>query len=179
MKKEIQIQKANRLINHGPVVLVSLLANEKPNILSVAWNMPVSHKPMCIAIASGHSNYSTNCIKETGEFVINVPDKDLKKQVIECGTTSGKDIDKFQEFILTQFPSTNIKAPGVEECIGHIECKVDKAYEYGDHYIFIAKVVYACVDKDKWDFENDIWLPDKANTLHHLGGSFFSVTREI
>lgn len=179
MKKEVPIGKANRLINHGPVVLISLLYNEKPNIFTVAWNMPISHSPMSLAIACGNSNYSTEGIKESCEFVINIPDLSLKEKVIQCGKSSGRDKDKFSEFNLTPLDSQKIKAFGIQECIGHMECIVSKTIEHTDHTIFLAKVVCAVVDEDKWNFQENIWQIDKAEILHHLGGPNFGITKSV
>jgi len=179
MKKEISVNKANRLINDGPVALVSLLYKHKPNIFTVAWNMPVSSQPLCVAIACGFKNYSTTGIKESCEFVINIPDQKLKEEVIGCGSVSGRDTDKFQKFNLNTLPSKTVHAPGIKECIGHLECIVSKSVDHIDHTIFIAKVVSAQVDEDKWDFENNVWIPERSLSLHHLGGKFFSVTQKI
>ncbi len=176
MKKDISISKANRLINHGPVVLVSTLYKGRANIFTVAWNMPVSHSPLCIAIASGNSNFSTKIINETGEFVINVPDISLKEKVIGCGSVSGENVEKFKRFELTPLKSKKINAPGIKECIGHLECKLEKSVNFYDHTIFIAKVVAAYADEEKWDFKENVWKAEKAQILHHLGGPYFVVT---
>jgi len=42
---ELPVERANRLINHGPIVLVTSKYREKANIMTAAWCMPASHKP--------------------------------------------------------------------------------------------------------------------------------------
>lgn len=173
MKKEISVNKANRLINNGPLVLVSTQYNGKTNIFTVAWNMPVTHTPVSVAISSGYPNYSTRIIEETGEFVINIPDKFIKDKVINCGKVHGNEIDKFKEFNLTPSQSRLIKTPGVEECIGHLECRVEQVINLSDHKLFIAKVLFASVEESKWNFQENVWNLTEANLLHHLGGPYF------
>ncbi|HEC92468.1 MAG TPA: flavin reductase family protein [Candidatus Atribacteria bacterium] len=178
-KKDIPLNNANRLINAGAVVLVSTLYKDRPNVFTVAWNMPVSHSPICVAIASGKSNYSTKIIEETKEFVINIPDASMKEEVINCGSVSGENVEKFKRFELTPLKSKKIKAPGIKECIGHLECTLEKFVDIYDHIVFIAKVVAAYVDEDKWDFDDNVWIPEKAEVIQHLGGKYFAKIKEI
>lgn len=176
MKKKISPSSTNRLINHGPIILVSTLYKNKPNLFPVAWNMPVSHNPPLIAIAVGKSNYSFEAIHKTGLFVINIPDKSIVKKVFKAGTMSGRNCDKFE---ILQFTASNariIKSVIVEECIAHIECEVIEEYVKGDHSIFIGKAASAYADKNL--FNHGIYQTDSANTIHHLGGNNFCVSGE-
>ncbi|MBN1899420.1 MAG: flavin reductase family protein [Spirochaetes bacterium] len=179
MKKEIPLDKANRIINNGPVVMVSTVYKKKPNIFSVAWSMPVSHSPSCVAISSGLSNFSTRIIKETKEFVINVPDVSLKEKVIGCGSVPGDNVDKFKRFELTPVKSKKVKAPAIQECIGHLECRVHRSLAIFDHIVFVGRVMAAYVDRDKWDFNGNIWRLERCQILHHMGGEFFSTIGSI
>jgi flavin reductase (DIM6/NTAB) family NADH-FMN oxidoreductase RutF len=63
-------------------------------------------------------------IEEAGDFTVNVVPPQLKELVQYCGTTSGRDHDKFREKGLTAIPSSKIKAPLIKECILHYECKI-------------------------------------------------------
>ncbi len=171
-KKEIALSRANRIVNHGPVVLVTCKGT-KANIFTVAWVTPVSHEPPLVGISSDKENYSTEIIKTTGYFTINVPDINLKEAVIKCGTLTGKTCDKFKEAGITPLPGKKIDVPAIEECIGHIECKVINSIEAGDHIFFIGEAVSVYVDPDKFDFKNNVWIPQKACIIHHFGGNIF------
>jgi flavin reductase (DIM6/NTAB) family NADH-FMN oxidoreductase RutF len=173
MKEEIPISKANRLINHGSVILVTSHFEGKSNIITLAWQMPVSHSPMLAAISIAKTHYSHEMIKNSGEFVINVPNLDLLSQVHYCGSISGRKADKFEQSKLTPVPAQRVKPPLISECIGHIECKVQNVYPAGDHSIFIGKVLAASVEPGLFD---GFWKPDdpKAKTLHHLGGNLYT-----
>jgi len=37
---------------------------------------------------------------------------------------SGKDIDKFKKYGLTELLAEKVEAPLIKECIAHLECKV-------------------------------------------------------
>ncbi|MEW6606754.1 MAG: flavin reductase family protein [bacterium] len=172
-KKEVSPVYANRLINSGCVVLVTSISKEgKPNILTVAWQMPVSHQPPLCAISVAKSHFSHQLIESTREFSINIPNISLLNQVKFCGTTSGKNIDKFKESGLTALPSRIVKPPLIKECPGHLECEVLEMYPGGDHTIFIGKIVSACANEDL--FDGAFWRIEKTNFIYHFGGTSFA-----
>ena len=170
--KNIPITNANRLINHGPTVLITTKFGEKMNVMTAAWQMPVSFKPMLIAISIGHERFSHKLILESREFVVNIPHLGIIKEVFCCGTHSGKDTDKFKVCKLTPLKAQKVSAPLIKECIGNIECKLHSYHEAGDHTIFIGEVVAASVKEGIFDGYLRVDL-DQAKTLHHLGGKVF------
>jgi flavin reductase (DIM6/NTAB) family NADH-FMN oxidoreductase RutF len=170
--KSIPITNANRLINHGPTVLITSGLGEKINVMTAAWQMPVSFKPMLVAIAIGHGRFSHEIILESCEFIINIPHLKMVKEVLCCGTHSGRDTDKFKVCRLTPVKAQKVGAPLIKECIGNIECKLYSQHKAGDHTIFVGEVVAASV---KGGIFNDYLKVDldEAKTLHHLGGKVF------
>jgi flavin reductase (DIM6/NTAB) family NADH-FMN oxidoreductase RutF len=129
-----------------------------------------------IAIVVSDENYSFKAIQHSGEFAVNIPNKKLVKQVVQCGSVSGEDTDKFACFALTPVRARKIRAPLVKECIGHLECKLiggerRLAKKYN---MFIARVIYARAERGcfrtRWDMARE-----EAHTLHHLGGNVFAV----
>lgn len=170
--KNIPITNANRLINHGPTVLITSRLGEKINVMTVAWQMPVSFKPMLVAVAIGHERFSHKLILESREFAINIPHLEMLKDVLCCGTQSGKDIDKFKVCRLTTMKAQKVGAPLIKECIGNIECRLYCTYETGDHTIFVGQVVAASVKEGIFDGYLRVDL-DEAKTIHHLGGKVF------
>jgi flavin reductase (DIM6/NTAB) family NADH-FMN oxidoreductase RutF len=70
------------------------------------------------------ANYSFRSLYTTKECVIAIPGVDLATKVVEIGNCSGKDVDKFEKFGLTQVPAQEVAAPMIGECLYNIECKV-------------------------------------------------------
>lgn len=174
MKTKIPLNKTNRLLNHGPLIMVSSFYKGRPNVCTVAWNMPVDFDPPKVACVIGEDNYTFECVKKTKEFVINIPPRSLLKKAIQCGSVSGRDTDKFKKFNLTPMPAAKVKAPLIKECVAHLECRLlrdDLADEYN---MFMAKVLCAWVEKSL--FRNNRLLVEKpgAKTIHHLGARFFT-----
>ena len=178
LKKEIPLSRANRIINHGPVVFVtSQVGEERPNIVTVAWSMPVTQKPPLVAISLGKSRYSHRLISEGKAFVVNVPTSAMAPAIMFCGKVSGKAADKFLEARLTAVPAKEVVPPLIDECIGHLECQVEQCVDVGDHSLFIGRVVVAWVEEDLFD---ETWKTDRerGEGIHHLGGNVFSVSKE-
>ena len=179
MKKEIPLSRAHRIVNHGPVVLVTTqVENGSPNIMAVAWIAPVSQVPPLVAISVGNGHYSHRLVSESGEFVVNVPSSSMASKVMVCGKVSGRDIDKFKKARLTPIPAKEVGPPLVEECIGHLECRLDHEVRVGDHTLFIGRVVKAWVEEGLF---KETWRIDKegGKALHHLGGNVFAVSGEM
>jgi flavin reductase (DIM6/NTAB) family NADH-FMN oxidoreductase RutF len=143
LKVDIDSKKANRIINHGPVVLVTSGGSRNPNILTIAWSMPVSKDPPYVAVSIGDTRYSHKLIVEKNEFVICVPPASLIDQVWRCGKTTGATADKFKDTGLHPAPSMKVETPGIQECIANLECRVVDRVSAGDHTVFIGEVVRA------------------------------------
>ncbi|MBD3285551.1 flavin reductase family protein [candidate division WOR-3 bacterium] len=130
--------------------------SDKANIIPLSFVMPVSRQPPLIAIAVGRTAYSLELILQTGEFVVNVPARDLEKAVYYCGYNSGRDIDKFTETGLTPEPARSIRPPIISECAAHMECKVVNEIETGDKYTFIGEVIEAYADEEIAEGKRDL-----------------------
>ena len=117
------------------------------NIISVSFCMPVSKEPPSIACAIGRNALSYSLIEKCNEFAINVPPKELKKEIYYCGFHSGRDVDKFKETGLTACPAKKVKAPIINECVAHMECVVYQKIMTGDKALFIGEILEAYADE--------------------------------
>jgi len=144
------------------VLVTSVDAMGKPNIITMGWSMFCSGDPPMVAISVGKTRYSHKLIFQTKEFVYTFPGEDLEKEMLYCGTHSGRDVDKFKETGLTAVEAKFVKPPLIEECIANFECQVVGEYDAGDHTIFVGKIVAT-------------WISEKARDkkrLFNLGTKF-------
>ena len=132
---------AGTLLAPVPVVLVSCGSMEQPNVLTVAWTGILSSDPPKTYVSVRPSRFSYALIKESGEFVINLPSSYLIRIVDFCGVKSGRDIQKFEVCNLTVSPSAKVSAPSVAECPVSLECRVTDILPLGSHDMFIADVL--------------------------------------
>lgn len=172
MKVEIPISWANRLINSGNVIMVSSGYKDRFSIITLAWHCPVSFKPPALAIAVGTGRFSAELIERSGEFIVNIPDWNLREAMLYCGTHSGREVDKFAGAKLTpEQPVKLLKPQKIKECIGAIECSLINRVKVGDHIMFLGEVVYAEVEEGL--FENGVWNTERAQLIYHLGANRF------
>jgi len=172
MKQEVSKYKASRLINCGMVALVSCAYKDKQDVTACGWHMPVSKEPPALAVALYNKHFSTELIRKSQEFVVNICDWSLREKVIFCGSHSGRDIDKFKGAGLTpQRAHSLIKTPVVGESIASVECLLFDIKETGDHFLFFGEVVYAQADSDY--FISGVWDTNKIELILHLGSNVF------
>lgn len=175
MKKvEIPLLRASRLINAGPVVLITSHYKDRTNVMTAAWVTPLSFRPPLVGVAIHPARFTHDLIKKSEQFVINVPGISLLKAVEICGTYSGRDVDKFVKAGITPVDALEVDAPLVEECLGHIECVLVDTYIVGDHTLFVGQVVAASVAEGAFE---KVWTleDEEAKPLHHLGSNFYAL----
>ena len=176
----VETSKAYRLLNHGPVVLISARHNGKQNIMAAAWNMPLDFDPPKITVVIDKSAYTRELIEASGTFAISVPCVAQVDTVRKVGTSSGRDLhdtDKFAQYDLETFPAKVIDAPLLKGCVAWLECKlILEPHNQNTYDLFIAEVVAAYADErvftdGHWHFEGH----DDLRTIHHIaGGAFFA-----
>jgi len=131
-----------------PVVLVSCGDIEKnPNIITIGWTGIICSDPPMVSISIRPHRYSASIIKESREFVINIPTEDMLEKTDMCGVISGKDHDKFKDVGLTPVRASEVKAPLVAECPVNLECIVKDVIPLGAHDLYMAEVVAASADE--------------------------------
>ena len=169
--------KPQTIFSPVPVVMVSCGTMESANIISVAWTGIVNSEPPLVYISIRSTRKSYEIIKETGEFVINIPNENLVWQVDFCGTKSGKNIDKFKEAKLQKEKAKLVKAPLIKECPINLECKVKEIKSLGSHDMFIAEIIN--VNADEEFIDNEKLNYSKMNLLSYMGNKYFVQNKKI
>ena len=169
VKKSLPLSEVYRLLEPGPVVLVSTMKGKQSNVMTMSWHMMVDFEPPIVACIISNRDYTFDIIRKTKECVINIPTVELAKKVVECGNASGKEIDKFKRFGLTPVKAASVKAPLVDECYANLECKVIDTSMVNKYGLFILEVVGAWIDRSY----------KKPKTIHHQGKGTFVVDGEI
>jgi flavin reductase (DIM6/NTAB) family NADH-FMN oxidoreductase RutF len=126
------------------VMITAVDAHGKADICTVgAWSLVNGAPPLygiaiCAKSPGGNyfRRYTTTCIEQTGEFVINVPDQSLAEAWTVCGTvslTKEPQAGKFALAGLTPAPPARVKAPLIAECPISIECRVYETLSLPSH----------------------------------------------
>lgn len=178
MKREVPLQKAKWLVEPGCVVLVTSGTRERANVMTFSWQTPVNTaNPCLVLLCIRQDRYSYELIKRNRELVINIPGENLLEQTHFVGTVTGRTRDKFKESGLTPVPARKVEPPLIEECAGHLECRVVETFCMETHDLLICEVLRAEADDEFFDGR---WIAAKFHTLHYLAGNRYGVIeREV
>jgi flavin reductase (DIM6/NTAB) family NADH-FMN oxidoreductase RutF len=169
-KKTFPLSRVYRLLEPGPVVMVTTARKTRANIMTMSWHTMIDFEPPIVGCVVSNRNFSFGILKATKECVINIPTVSLAEKVIGCGNTSGRTVDKFKAFGLTPMPASHVAAPLIAECYANLECRVVDASMVAKYNFFILEVLKAWIDPSK----------KRPRTIHHLGrGAFMVAGRTI
>jgi flavin reductase (DIM6/NTAB) family NADH-FMN oxidoreductase RutF len=180
VRADVDLPRANRLVNHGPTVLVSARHGARRNVMAAAWSMPVEFEPPRIAVVLDKSTYTRELVLASGALALNLPCAAIVDVAYTVGSVSGRDdaIDKFDRYGIGCFDGPALGLPLVEGCVGWLECRVIREPHAEDAYdTFFCEVVAAQADvrvfaHGRWSFRDD---NAALHTLHHLGAGLFAL----
>lgn len=169
--------KGSAMLNPVPAVLVTSKNKEgKVNVFTIGWIGTACTRPPMITIAIRPERLSYDYIKETGEFVVNLPSKDLVRSVDFCGVKSGRTVDKIKELSFELGKSENVSVPFLDNCPISLECKVKDIIPLGSHDLFLAEVLCVHVEEDLIDINGKIHY-EKANLICYSHGEYFGLSK--
>ena len=152
-----------------PTVLITTVdSTGKPDVATFSFVMPVSMQPKYIAFAVSPRRHTYSNLKEVPEFVLNVADENMLREVWVAGILSGRDTDKFEVLKLEILPSNRVRPPRVAKSPIQLECVVEGMEEYGDHWIVVGRVV-----------EEHIAREEFTPILHYGGRKFYIPGKEL
>ena len=164
-KRPFPLSRVHRLLEPGPVVLVTTARAGKANVMAMSWHTMIDFEPPLVGCVVSDRNHTFGILKATRECAINIPTVELAEKVVACGNASGAKIDKFAAFGLTPMPARQIAAPLVAECYANLECKVVDTRFVAKYCFFVLEVVRACIDP----------AVERPRTIHHQGWGKFMV----
>ncbi len=169
------IFKGSTMLNPVPVVLITSKNKEgKVNVFTVGWIGTACTKPPMITVAIRPERLSYEYIKESGDFVVNLPNSSMVREVDYCGVRSGKQIDKIKDMNFTIENSKDVTSPIISQCSISLECKVKSITPLGSHDLFLAEIVNTHVDNNLIDTDGKIHF-EKADLITYSHGEYFSV----
>jgi flavin reductase (DIM6/NTAB) family NADH-FMN oxidoreductase RutF len=168
-KKSFPLSRVYRLLEPGPVVLVTTSSKGRANVMAMSWYTMMEFEPPLVGCVLSGRNYSFEALTKTRECVLNIPTVDIARKVVKVGNCSGRKVDKFKAFGLTPLPAAEVAPPLVAECYANLECRVADTRMVNKYNFFVLEVVKAWID------------PAQKNprTLHHQGVGSFRVAGEV
>lgn len=173
--QNIPLQWAYRLLNHGPLVLISTTDGEHPNVSTVAWARPCKKDPPRFSLTIGTSHRTYKNLALNGLVGINVPTAELMEQVLYFGRVSGDDEDKIGlQGVPIRQGAELADLPLLDNCAAWLECKLTpESLASGTSQVQVEAVAASC--RTGVLSSEFTWNVESYKTLHHLGGSRFLV----
>ncbi len=174
-----QSWKPGNMLYPVPAVMVSCKKpGEKANIITVAWAGTICSDPAMLSISVRPGRYSYGIIKDTGEFVVNLVNRELTPACDWCGVKSGRDVDKFRERNLHEYVSEYMDTPAIEESPVNLYCKVKESKLLGTHEIFMADVVGVTVD-EKYIENNGRFDMEATDLMAYSHGEYYTLGEKL
>jgi flavin reductase (DIM6/NTAB) family NADH-FMN oxidoreductase RutF len=164
-KRSLPLARVYRLLEPGPVVLLTTARKGRANVMTMSWHTMLEFEPPLVGCVVSNRNFSFENLRMTRECVINIPTVELAAQTVRVGNCSGRTRDKIAAFGLTPVPAARVAAPLIEQCYANLECMVADTRMVEKYNFFVLEVVKAWID------------PARKNprTIHHRGMGVFMV----
>lgn len=167
-KKSFPPARVYGLLEPGPLVLVTTSHKGRSNAMPMSWLTMMEFEPPLVGCVLSGRNHSFAALKATRECAINIPTVELVEQVVACGNSSGREVDKLAAYGLTQRAASVVSAPLIDECYASLECRVVDTRLANKYNFFVLEVCKAWVDRSVKD----------PRTIHHRGWGAFMVAGE-
>ena len=178
----VPLDKAYRLMNHGPTVLVSAAHGGQTNVMAAAWACVLDFMPPKVTVVIDKTTATRGLIEASGQFVLQLPTAAMAALTTGVGTDSARDVpDKLHKHGVPLFQLPGCDVPVVQGCVGWLACKlVPEAHNQQVYDLFIGEVIAAWADQrvfsqGRWHFDA---APRELRTLHHVAGGHYLLPGE-
>ena len=176
----VPLEKAYRLINHGPTVLVSAQHEGVIDVMAAAWACALDFSPPKVTVVLDKITRTRGLVEHSGVFVIQVPTVGQLKLTNDVGSMSLSDTpNKLAHSGVELFSIPGHDLPFVAGCSAWLVCKLlHEPHNQTTYDLFIGEVIGAWADNrifrdGHWHFETA--SPD-LRSLHYIaGGHFYAI----
>ena len=162
------------LLAPTPPVLVSCGSMEHPNAITIAWCGIINSHPPKTYISVRPERYSYDIIKNSGEFIIHLPTKEMVKAIDYCGVRSGRDENKLEKCGLTTYAVEGFDCPAIEQFPIALTCKVTDIVPLGCHDMFMADITGVLVDESMLDDAGKLCM-ERAGIIAYAHGQYYEL----
>jgi flavin reductase (DIM6/NTAB) family NADH-FMN oxidoreductase RutF len=133
-------QSTDGVSNAAPMSFFNVFAQTPPLLILGLQSRP-----------SGEHKDTTRNILDTGEFVVNLVDESIARQMVVCSIEFPPEVDEVSVAGLTTRPSVTVRPSWIAEAPVAFECRLERVIEYPGRSIVFGEVGYmhvrdACID---------------------------------
>ena len=179
--KAVPLEKAYRLLNHGPTVLVSSQDQHTTGVMAAAWACALEFSPAKVTVVLDKSTKTREIIENSSRFVLQVPTVKQINLVYALGMMSQRDApEKLRQCGVELFHFKGYENfPVVQDCSAWLLCElIPEPHNQQNHDLFIGRVIAAYADERV--FRDGHWYFHEADasfkSIHHVaGGHFYTI----
>lgn len=176
----VPLDKAYRLLNHGPTVLVSARHGGVDDVMAAAWACALDFSPPKLTVVLDKSSATRALVEASGRLVVQVPTVALLELTYQVGHRSlADDPAKLAASGVELFSPDGHDLPLVAGCAAWLACRiVPEPHNQQTYDLFIAEVEAAWADTrvfrdGHWHFET---ADPALRSLHYVAGGRFYAT---
>ncbi|MHC1550606.1 flavin reductase family protein [Phyllobacterium sp. K27] len=161
-------------IGPRPIALVTTRSQAgHSNAAPMSFFNVFSHDPPIVVLGvqprqSGEEKDTMVNIRRTGEFVINMVDMAIARQMLVCGLGFDSEIDELEMAGLKAAKCAKIDANYVANAPCALECRVERLIEYPRRVLILGEVVHMHVRRDCLDAEGRYVNPEAYQPIARL-----------
>ena len=176
----VPLDKAYRLLNHGPTVLVSAHHDGVDNVMAAAWACALDFAPPKLTVVLDKSTATRALVEGSGRFAIQLPTAGQLALTHAVGNRSLRlDPDKLERSGVAFWRAGDDALPLVAGCSAWLACRlVPEPHNQQAYDLFIGEVTAAWADErvfrdGHWHFED---ADPRWRSIHHIaGGHFYAI----
>ena len=154
-------KRAIQQIKKGAFLTVGV--DKRLNTMTIGWaTIGFCWRKPVFMVAVRDSRHTFTLIEDTDNFTVSVPSGDMQKEIMFCGTKSGRDLDKFAECNLKTAPAKQVASPIIDLPGLHFECRIiyksamnpshlaqdcDALYPEKDYHTLYFGEILACYER--------------------------------
>lgn len=154
------------------VALVGTKAEEAVNFMSCAWHSALSFSPPLFGVLVSKKRLTHSLISRAKEFSVNFLAYEQAKLAAVMGRKSGRDVDKIKLAGINLSPAAVIGAPLIAEAYASLECLLEDIRTYGDHDLFVGRVVAVHVSPGSFN-DAGVLVVKRIRPLCYLGSDCY------
>ncbi|MFC1814990.1 flavin reductase family protein [Thermodesulfobacteriota bacterium] len=168
--------------NYNPVTIITTRNEQNlTNAAPYAMCMEVCHRPAMFVLSVRNVKDTYRNVKDHGEFVINVPGKELLGKLMITAVRYPPEVSEMVKAGLRELPGIVVNAARIRECKLHFECQVEWIHPAGNHFVILGKVVSVTAHKEILTEAYRVKF-DELKPVHYVGRGtrkFFGVGEMI
>jgi flavin reductase (DIM6/NTAB) family NADH-FMN oxidoreductase RutF len=156
------------LVNAAPFSFFNVVGSDPPLIV-----LGISNRP------AGSPKDTAYNIRQSHEFVVNIVDEALAKQMNICATDFPPEISEVEAAQLHLQPSIIVTPPRIAASPVNFECREHTCLEIGNNRVILGEVLYAHMSEDVIDSDTLYIKPEAFHPIGRMhGGGWYTKTND-